>query len=158
MCASPINPARFAASVAAGLARPTALLLAMLVFAACNAGELGDEPIDRCVPEGACDGAMFQGGLSARLGDAARGRVLYAKECARCHGEAGKGIAEAQRVDMTSPAWQASMRDGTLVKTLRAGRPPTMPAFAFGDQELKDLLAHVRSLEVAPVSPERKGY
>lgn len=138
-------------------------LLALLT--GCNAGEVGDAPIERCVPEGACDEAMFQGGLSAALGDAGRGALIYARECARCHGEGGKGIAEARRIDLTSPAWQASMRDGTIVKTVRAGRMPTMPAFAFSDEELKDLLAHVRQLEArgaipapAPAAPTRKGY
>lgn len=135
------------------------------LLAACNAGEVGDAPIERCVPAGACDEAMFQGGLSAALGDAERGAIIYAKECSRCHGEAGKGIAEARRIDLTSPAWQASMRDGTIVKTVRAGRMPTMPAFTFTDEELKDLLAHVRRLEArgampaaAPEAPTRKGY
>jgi cytochrome c553 len=127
-------------------------------FAACNAGELGDEPVERCVPEGACDEAMFHGGLSAAFGDASRGAALFAKECARCHGDAGKGIAEARRIDMTSPAWQASMRDGVIVKTVRGGRLPLMPAFAFSDEQLKDLLAHLRRLEVAPASSTRKGY
>lgn len=134
-----------------------ALCTSTLAGTGCNAGDLGDTPIERCVPEDACEPAMFRGGISADQGDAARGAVIFAKECARCHGEAGKGVLEARRVDMTSPAWQASMRDGTIVKTTRAGKAP-MPAFTFADQELKDLLAHIRKLEVAPVAPTRKGY
>lgn len=134
------------------------LLLVASGLTACNAGELGDEPIARCVPAGSCDEAMFRAGLSAELGDAARGAPLYARDCARCHGDQGKGIAEARRIDMTSAAWQASMRDGAIVKTLRAGRPPIMPAFEYEDQELKDLLAHIRTLRVAPPATEKKGY
>lgn len=133
-------------------------LFVPIVLGACGAGELGDEPVERCVPAGECDPAMFQGGLTAALGDATRGAVVYRDNCAKCHGPAGKGVAEARRVDMTSPAWQASMRDGTIVKTVRAGRPPTMPAFDLPDQALKDLLAHLRGLEVAPPAPARKGY
>lgn len=144
-----------ATAVIASTPIATAVAVCML---ACNAGELGDTPIERCVPEGACDEAMFQGGLSAAHGDAARGAALYQTDCARCHGDAGKGLAEARRVDMTSPAWQASMRDGTIVKTLRAGRPPTMPAFAYEDQQIKDLLAHLRGLEVVPPPTPTKGY
>ncbi len=128
-----------------------------LTGVACNAGELGDAPIELCVPADACDETMFHGGINAAQGDAARGAAIYAKDCARCHGEAGKGLLEARRVDMTSPAWQASMRDGTIVKMTRAGKAP-MPAFTFADQELEDLLAHIRVLEVAPVAPARKGY
>jgi len=133
-------------------------LVVLASLAACTTGEVGDEPIERCVPEGACDGAMFRGGLSAQYGDPTRGAAIYLKECARCHGAAGKGLAEARRVDMTSPAWQASMRDGTIVSMLRTGRLPTMPAFALADQELRDLLAHLRRLELSPVAPARKGY
>ena len=133
------------------------LALSLSLLGACGGGEVGDEPIERCVPEGACDPAMFQGGLTAALGDATRGAAVYQANCAKCHGPAGKGVAEARRVDMTSPAWQATMRDGTIVKTVRAGRPPAMPAFSLADQELKDLLAHIRRLEVAPPAPTRKG-
>lgn len=97
---------------------------------------------------------MFQSGISADQGDAQRGAAIFAKDCTRCHGDAGKGIAEARRIDMTSPAWQASLRDGVIVKTVRAGRPP-MPAFTFTDQELKDLLAHIRKLEVIPASTSK---
>ncbi|HRE89622.1 MAG TPA: c-type cytochrome [Myxococcota bacterium] len=113
----------------------------------CAGGELGDEPVARCVPEGQCGEAMFQGGLSAALGDASRGAPIWARECARCHGPDGVGIAEARHIDMTSPAWQLSMRDGTIVSTLRQGRAPIMPAYTFNDDELRDLLAHIRSLK-----------
>jgi len=133
------------------------LALVASVFGGCNGGDLGDTPTEQCVPEGACDESMFHGGISAEQGDATRGEVIFARDCARCHGETGKGLLEARRVDMTSPAWQASMRDGTIVKTTRAGKAP-MPAFTFADQELKDILAHIRRLEVAPVAPTKKGY
>lgn len=124
-----------------------ASLVGALVGAGCAGGELGDEPIARCVPEGACNETMFQGGLSAALGDASRGAPVWARECARCHGPDGVGIAEARHIDMTSPAWQLSMRDGTIVTTLRQGRAPIMPAYTFTDDELRDLLAHIRSLK-----------
>jgi len=138
--------------------RPALLIAFAAALVGCNAGEVGDTPIERCVPEGSCDEAMFRSGLSAAQGNAAAGAALYAKECARCHGEGGKGVAEARRIDMTSPAWQATMRDGTIVKTLRAGRPPVMPAFQFSDEALKDILAHLRTLQVAPAATTRKGY
>ncbi len=132
------------------------LLLAWSIASGCAAGESGDEVISRCFPEGACDEAMFQGGLSAARGVAAQGSPLWARECARCHGPDGVGLAEARHVDMTSPAWQLSLRDGTLVATIRQGRAPVMPAYSFGDDELRDLLAHIRSFKrdrpAAPVA------
>jgi mono/diheme cytochrome c family protein len=129
------------------LLRSAATVLVAFAATGCAGGELGDEPIERCVPEGSCNEAMFQGGLSAARGDASRGAPLWARECARCHGPDGVGIAEARHIDMTSPAWQLSMRDGTIVTTLRQGRAPIMPAYTFNDDELRDLLAHIRSLK-----------
>lgn len=133
-------------------------LATLLLGAACSDSEVGDAPVARCVPDGSCDEAMFKTGLSAALGDATAGAALFTKECSRCHGEAGKGLLEARRVDMTSPAWQASMRDGTIAKTVRSGRMPVMPAFAFSDQQLRDLLAHIRKLEQVPTPTPRGGY
>jgi len=123
------------------------LLLAWSTMLGCAGGETGDEVIARCVPAGSCDEIMFQGGLSAARGVAERGAPLWARECARCHGPDGVGLAEAKHVDMTSPAWQLSLRDGTLVATIRQGRAPVMPAYSFSDDELRDLLAHIRSLK-----------
>ncbi|MFO0748038.1 MAG: c-type cytochrome [Myxococcota bacterium] len=133
--------------------------LALSASAGCDRGDLGDEPVSRCVPAGACDEAMFQGGIKASLGDAARGAKLFADNCVKCHGATGHGEADAKAIDMTSPAWQASMRDAAIVKTVRAGRGMKMPAFTFDDQSLRDLLAHVRTLEVRPTpSKGTAGY
>jgi len=140
-------------------------LASALAAGACDRGDLGDEPVARCVPEGACDEAMFQHGIKASLGDAARGAKVFADNCTRCHGEAGVGIGDAAAIDMTSPAWQASQRDALIVKSVRAGRGTRMPAFTFDDQVLRDLLAHVRRLEVRPkaivpptAAPPKAGY
>ncbi|MCC6624397.1 MAG: c-type cytochrome [Deltaproteobacteria bacterium] len=135
-----------------------ALLASTLVVGACDRGDLGEEPVARCVPEGACDETMFQGGIRASLGDAARGARLWADNCTKCHGEAGVGMGDAALIDMTSPAWHASQRDAMIVKTVRGGRGMKMPAFTFDDQALRDLLAHVRRLEVRPTTaPGPKG-
>lgn len=134
------------------------LMCMAVVGMGCSDSEVGDAPVARCNPDGACDEAMFKTGLSAALGNAPAGAALFAKECSKCHGEAGKGLLEARRVDMTSPAWQASMRDGTIAKTVRSGRMPVMPAFAFDDQQLRDLLAHIRKLEQVPTPSPRGGY
>lgn len=117
-----------------------------LILVGCGGNEVGDTPVSRCVPDGACDEAMFRSGLSAALGDAATGRTLYDANCARCHGDDGVGIAEARRIDMGSAAWQASMRDAGIVATVRAGRGASMPAFRLTDDEHRHLLAFIRSL------------
>ncbi len=143
--------------------RISMFMLANLVVVGCGAGELGKAPVERCVPAGACDPAMFEGGISATLGKAEAGQTLYAKECARCHGPDGHGLAEAKQIDMTSPAWQASLRDSTIVKIVRSGRAPLMPAFSFSDEELRNLLAHLRTFDSgrqapAPAPSSRGGY
>jgi mono/diheme cytochrome c family protein len=142
---------------------PMTAILAGILVAACGSGDLGESPAERCVPEGACDSTMFEGGISAVLGKAEAGVGLYVKECARCHGPDGRGIAEAKQIDMTSPAWQASLRDATIVKIVRSGRAPLMPAFDFSDDELRNLLAHLRTFDSgraapSPPPPSRGGY
>lgn len=132
--------------------------LVFVALAGCDRGDLGDTPVSRCVPEGACDDAMFQVGIKASLGDARAGQKTFVDNCARCHGLAGVGEGDAQAIDMTSPAWQASQRDAAIVKSVRAGRGMRMPAFSFDDQTLRDLLAYVRRLEVRPkASPGMNG-
>ena len=123
---------------------------ASLALTACDRGDLGDSPLERCVPEGACDPAMFQTGIKASLGDKGRGAPIFVANCARCHGPDGHGQGEAAAIDMSSAAWQASVRDATVVRTVRTGRGQQMPAFSLSDQELRDLLAHLRGLVKAP--------
>lgn len=145
-------------------ATPKSSLVTALLAAAstigmlgCSRGDLGSELVSRCVPAGACDDKMFQGGIKASLGDATRGAKLFADNCVKCHGATGHGEADAKAIDMTSPAWQASLRDAAIVKTVRSGRGQKMPAFSFDDQALRDLLAHVRKLEVRPAPAAGTG-
>lgn len=143
--------------------------LAALV-AGCGGNETGEAPVSRCYPENACSDEMFRSGIRASLGDAKAGSATFSANCTRCHGADGAGIGDARHIDMGSPAWQASMRDSGIVATVRAGRGASMPAFAFKEQELRDLLAYTRSLvrtpgtqapgAVAPAEPDsdRGGY
>lgn len=121
-------------------------------------GSLGERPVARCVPEGSCGEAMFELGLVASRGDATRGAPLYQATCAVCHGPAGRGVQDARRVDMTSPAWHARMRDGEIARVTRAGRPPIMPAFPLSDQQVRDLLAFIRTLKVDAAPAATPGY
>jgi mono/diheme cytochrome c family protein len=125
-----------------------------VVSVGCSDSSTGSEPVARCFPSpDACPPAMFEGGLRAELGDAAAGARVYADNCARCHGPDGAGLGEARHIDMRSAAWQASLRDAGLVATVRAGRGAKMPAFDLGDDALRDLLAHLRSLSDEGGSP-----
>ena len=137
-----------------------AAVAALCVTGCESGGSVGDEPVSRCVPEGSCGEAMFRAGLTAAQGTASAGATLFATHCTECHGVAGVGVREAHKIDMTSTAWQARVGDADIVRTLRSGRPPVMPAFRFSEGELRELLALVRTLPVAP-APDSKptgGY
>src|ERR1700733_1733797 len=75
------------------------------------------------------------------------GRRQFESRCARCHGadatggESGPGIVTQI----------AARSEAELATIIREGRPARgMPAFAFTDQEMKDLAPYLRSL--APIS------
>lgn len=89
-------------------------------------------------------------------GDAAKGKALYAGKggCVNCHGPGGRGDGPAGKMlvpppaDLTGPKTKAKS-DAELLKTIREGRSGTaMAAFKgqLSEQEIRDLLAYVRSL------------
>jgi high-affinity iron transporter len=95
---------------------------------------------------------------AARLADPSareRGRELFARHCALCHGERGDGrgerrtgLSSAPR-DLTDPAWQARTPTLQIFRTLREGVPGTaMPSWAALDEDdTWDLVAYLRSLD-----------
>jgi mono/diheme cytochrome c family protein len=83
-----------------------------------------------------------------KRGDAAHGRVLFANQCAGCHGIDGKGpIAPA----LANPVFQIAATDAFIAHTIRAGREHTpMPAFGragFSESDIGDVLAYIRTWE-----------
>lgn len=79
----------------------------------------------------------------------AGGAQLYEQHCAVCHGaEGGGGVG----VPLNLPDFLAVASDDYLRKTIRSGRPGrVMPAFPkFDEQELDDLVSHLRSLSDEP--------
>jgi high-affinity iron transporter len=93
-----------------------------------------------------------------RLADPAareRGRALFAKYCALCHGERGDGHGERRSGlstpprDFTDAAWQARASPIRIFAVLREGVPGTAMASwaALSTDETWDLVAFVRSLE-----------
>ncbi len=95
----------------------------------------------------------------ARLGDPAarqRGRELFARYCAICHGERGDGRGERRAGlsttprDLTDPTWQARTSSLRIFVALREGVPGTaMPSWAaLSTDESWDLVAYVRSLSI----------
>jgi high-affinity iron transporter len=94
---------------------------------------------------------------AARLADPAareRGRALFERYCALCHGERGDGRGERRTGlstlprDLTDARWQARTSSLRLFVAVREGVPGTaMPSWAaLGEEDAWDLVAFVRSL------------
>ncbi len=138
------------------LPRRLAILVALsLALPACQTGSVGSEPVSRCYPEGACDEAMFEGGLKGGVVDLAAGGAIYRVNCASCHGPDGTGLEKTKRHDFTSAIWHASRADTDIADAVTRGRPPMMPPLALSESQLRDVIAYLRSLKTARPSEDR---
>lgn len=126
-----------------------------------SAGGLTDAQIDRLVAYlsagDARPPAAKQPQAPVATGDAERGGQLFTQLCSGCH--TGTPLAPT----LSNPVFLASVSDGFLATTIRQGRPDTaMPAWqregtaGLTDQEVSDLVAHVRSLGRKPGATETK--
>lgn len=92
-------------------------------------------------------------------GDPAKGKDLYAKHCAGCHGPTGKGDGPAAKAinpkpnDLTNKAYMAGLKDQYLFDLIQKGgaalgKSPLIPPFGskLKDGEIRDVIAYVRSL------------
>ena len=98
---------------------------------------------------------MVAGVVSVRAADA---KESYDKQCAKCHGEDGKGktkMGEKLGVkDYTDAKVQAEMKDPDMVKAIKEGvkekdgDKTKMKAFAdLSDDEVKSLVAYIRAFK-----------
>ncbi|MGI9330164.1 MAG: c-type cytochrome [Gammaproteobacteria bacterium] len=90
-------------------------------------------------------------------GDAANGKQLHLENCAECHGATGKTDNIVMHMDEppkdeSDPVYMKTLTDAFLYLAIcqggdAVGRSIVMPAWGdyFSDQEVKDLVAHVRS-------------
>jgi cytochrome c553 len=94
---------------------------------------------------------------SAALVPAADVQDNWAKECAKCHGVDGRGQTKMGRQsgakDYTDPKVQADFDDAKAMKQIKEGLKENgkekMKPYAdkFSDEEIKALLAHMRSFK-----------
>lgn len=96
---------------------------------------------------------LMAGAVSLRAADA---KETYAKDCAKCHGEDGKGktkMGEKLGVkDYTDAKVQAELTDEKMMKAIKEGIKDgdrtKMKAFSdFSDEEVKGLIAHIRAFK-----------
>lgn len=86
--------------------------------------------------------------------DAAQGRDLYTTTCARCHGADGSGGLPVfdggpSPRNFHDRAFQTDRTDEQLKLTIMNGKGTGMPSFGtiFDEQQLRSLVAHVRSFD-----------
>ncbi|HEY0005316.1 MAG TPA: cytochrome c [Pyrinomonadaceae bacterium] len=78
--------------------------------------------------------------------------VLYAKNCANCHGKDGRAKTLKAKFnharDLTDSAWQANTSEERIFNSIANGRGK-MPAYGkkFSDKEIESLVSYVRRLK-----------
>jgi disulfide bond formation protein DsbB len=96
---------------------------------------------------------------AAPKGDAAAGKEKFATVCVACHGPEGEGVPGLGK-DMTSSEFIAGKTDEELVEFIKVGRDPSDPLNttgvamppkggnpAFTDEDLYNIVAHIRTLQ-----------
>jgi mono/diheme cytochrome c family protein len=75
-------------------------------------------------------------------------KAFYAKNCAVCHGEDGKGGGESAMIvpNFTDPAWHRRNPDEKMMNAISKGKG-TMPAFKdkMSEDQMKAVIAHIRA-------------
>ncbi|MCE7963796.1 MAG: hypothetical protein DYH04_00195 [Nitrospira sp. NTP2] len=82
--------------------------------------------------------------------NAARGKLLFSRHCAGCHGPQGQGdgykLLGADPANLTAPS-TTKKPDSALLATIHEGKP-NMPSWKgiLSEQDIHNVLAYVRSL------------
>lgn len=84
----------------------------------------------------------------AKTADLARGKKVFAENCAACHGETGKGNRELGAPDLTDPIWLFGSDRDAIVEGITNGRGSVMPTWRtrLDDTTIKSLTVYVHSL------------
>jgi cytochrome c oxidase cbb3-type subunit 3 len=97
------------------------------------------------------DAAEYVLSLSGRASDqaaVARGKTIFAEQCAACHGADAKGKQEQGAPNLTDAIWLYGDSRQAIVESIRTGRGGVMPAWAgrLDPATLKALAVYVHSL------------
>lgn len=79
---------------------------------------------------------------------AARGKEIFAEQCASCHGDNAKGLKELGAPNLTDAIWFYGGDKQTIVRTISKGRANVMPAWTdrLDDATIRQLTLYVHSL------------
>jgi cytochrome c oxidase cbb3-type subunit 3 len=80
--------------------------------------------------------------------DLAKGKALFAANCAACHGEEGRGNRDLGAPNLTSRAWVYGSDEKTIIETITHGRGGVMPGWAgrLDETTVKALTVFVHAL------------
>ncbi len=116
----------------------------MAPYGSAVGGPLDDAAVDRSVAYLRAQGPPSINLGTVAKGDPARGAPIYARDCAKCHGE--KNL-RATAVHLANPQFLASASDAFLRYAIANGRPGT-PMLSFvmtlEAEEIDDVVAYIR--------------
>jgi disulfide bond formation protein DsbB len=97
--------------------------------------------------------------VALKPGDAGAGKVCFEQTCSACHGADGKGVKGLGK-DLVTSTFVKGQSDADLLAFIRKGRDPSDPANttkvamppkggnpSITDQQLADIVAHIRKLQ-----------
>jgi mono/diheme cytochrome c family protein len=115
-----------------------------------NAAQIGIGLILMAVVGAGQPAAYGQVGAESEDARIAKGKKVYVKHCAGCHGAGGAGdgykLLGTDPANLTSPAIKKKS-DSALLKTIHEGKP-NMPSWnvRLSEQDSRDVLAYIRTL------------
>lgn len=133
-----------------------AILLGVLVFRPSHGPQVREwTPADHDQPAGAqaAPTARRQAPPKATADTVNLVELAWAKNCATCHGKAGRGDGPqgpmVKAPDLTRAGWQSSVTDEEIVRTIRQGRN-SMPPFDLPPAVLQGLAQRIRANRAGP--------
>lgn len=91
---------------------------------------------------------LHEGDKAQKSASYLKGKDIFAKNCAACHGENGQGSVDVGAPALKSGIWLYGGDHATIVQTITYGRSGVMPAWEgrLSDNTIKELAIYVHSL------------